>query len=64
MNHGFDNLKKSARDLILPVPLSESGHDRFFHPPFLNRAYEHPFASEEVKLEWAKMLLLQVCLRN
>ena len=60
---GFDNLKKSARDLIMPVPLSQSGHDRFFHPPFLNKAYEPPFATEEVRLEWVRMLLLQVIIK-
>ena len=60
---GFDNLKKSARDLIMPVPLSQSGHDRFFHPPFLNKAHEPPFATEEVRLEWVRMLLLQVIIK-
>jgi len=56
----FDNLKKGARDLLHPVPMSESGHDRIFHPAYLNKVYDPPFLDEEVKIEWAMMLLLQV----
>lgn len=60
LQNAYDILKKSVRDMVLPVPLSESGHDRFFHVPLLNKAGDQPFCSESVKVEWARMLLLQV----
>ena len=37
VQNAYDNLKKSVRDMLLPVPLSESRYDRFFHVPLLNK---------------------------
>ena len=60
LQNAYDNLKKSVRDMLLPVPLSESRHDRFFHVPLLNKEGDPPFCSEAVKVEWSRALLLQV----
>ena len=60
VQNAYDNLKKSVRDMLLPVPLSESRHDRFFHVPLLNKNGDPPFFSEAVKVEWSRALLLQV----
>jgi hypothetical protein len=60
VQNAYDNLKKSVRDMLLPVPLSISHNDRVFHTPLLNKAGDPPFCSDSVKVEWARALLLQV----
>ena len=60
VQNAYDNLKKSVCDMLLPVPLSESRHDRFFHVPLLNINGDPPFCSEAVKVEWSRAFLLQV----
>ena len=60
VQNAYDNLTKSVRDMVLPVPLSISHNDRFFHAALLNKAGDPPFCSESVKVEWARALLLQV----
>lgn len=60
VHNAYDNLKKSVRDMLLPVPLSISRNDRVFHAALLNKAGDPPFCSESVKVEWARALLLQV----
>lgn len=56
----YDQLKRGIRDLIFPQPLEESGHDRYFHLPILNKSLEPTLASEVTQIEWVNYLLMKV----